>query len=69
MPINDKLNQHIKTNYDGPNEQAELVKRHFSQEKHKDFLKKIKIYVDFSHSNLMTLTESQSIKTKSLLIK
>lgn len=47
MPINDKLNQHIKTNYDGPNEQAELVKRHFSQEKHKDFLKKIKIYVDF----------------------
>ena len=47
MSINDKLNEHIKSNYEGPNAQAEAVKRHFSQEKHKDFLKKIKTYEDF----------------------
>lgn len=47
MSINDKLNEHIKSNYEGPNAQAEAVKQHFSQEKHKDFLKTIKTYVDF----------------------
>lgn len=47
MSINDKLNEHIKSNYEGPNAQAESVKQHFSQEKHKDFLKKIKTYEDF----------------------
>ena len=47
MSINDKLNEHIRSNYEGPNAQAEAVKQHFSQEKHKDFLKKIKTYVDF----------------------
>lgn len=47
MSINDKLNEHIKSNYEGPNAQAEAVKQHFSQEKHKDFLKKIKTYEDF----------------------
>ena len=47
MSINDKLNQHIKSNYEGPNAQSEAVKRHFSQEKHKDFLKKLKTYEDF----------------------
>ena len=47
MSISDKLNEHIKTNYEGPNAQAAAVKQHFSQEKHKDFLKKIKTYEDF----------------------
>ena len=47
MSINDKLNEHIKSNYEGPNAQAEAVKLHFRQEKHKDFLKKIKTYEDF----------------------
>ena len=47
MSINDKLNEHIKSNYEGPNAQAPAVKQHFSQEKHKDFLKKIKAYEDF----------------------
>lgn len=47
MSINDKLNEHIKANYEGPNTQAAAVKQHFSQEKHKDFLKKIKTYEDF----------------------
>lgn len=47
MSINDQLNKHIETNYDEPNTQAETVKQHFSQENHKDFLKKIKTYVDF----------------------
>ena len=47
MSINDKLNEHIKSNYEGPNAQAEAVKQHFRQEKHKDFLKKIKTYEDF----------------------
>lgn len=47
MSINDKLNEHIKSNYEGPNTQSEAVKRHFSQEKHKDFLKKLKTYEDF----------------------
>ena len=47
MSINDKLNEHIKSNYEGPNAQAVAVKQHFSQEKHKDFLKKIKTYKDF----------------------
>lgn len=47
MSINDKLNEYIKSNYEGPNAQAEAVKRHFRQEKHKDFLKKIKTYEDF----------------------
>ena len=50
MSINDKLNEHIKSNYEGPNAQAEAVKQHFSQEKHKDFLKKIKTYEDFHAS-------------------
>lgn len=47
MSINDKLNEHIKSNYEVPNAQSEAVKRHFSQEKYKDFLKKIKTYEDF----------------------
>lgn len=47
MSINDKLNEHIKSNYEGPSAQAEAVKQHFSQEKHKDFLKKIKAYEYF----------------------
>ena len=47
MSINDKLNEHIKSNYEGPRAQADAVKQHFSQEKHKDFLKKIKTYEDF----------------------
>lgn len=47
MSINDKLNEHIRSNYEGPNAQAEAVKQHFSQENHKDFLKKIKNYEDF----------------------
>ena len=47
MSINDKLNEHIKSNYEEPDAQAEAVKQHFSQEKHKDFLKKIKTYEDF----------------------
>ena len=47
MSINDKLNEHIKSNYDEPNTQAKAVKQHFSQEKHKDFLKKIKTHEDF----------------------
>lgn len=47
MSINDKLNKHIKSNYERPSAQVEAVKQHFSQEKHKDFLKKIKTYEDF----------------------
>lgn len=47
MSINDKLNEHIKSNYERPNAQADAVKQHFSQENHKDFLKKIKTYEDF----------------------
>lgn len=47
MSINDKLNEYIKSDYEGPNAQAAAVKRHFRQEKHKDFLKKIKTYEDF----------------------
>lgn len=45
--INDQLNQHIETNYDGPNDQAEAVRSHFSQEKYKDFLRKIRDHKDF----------------------
>ena len=47
MSINDQLNKHIKSNYEGPRAQEDAVKQHFSQEKHKDFLKKIKTYEDF----------------------
>lgn len=47
MSINNKLNEHIKADYEVPNTQAAAVKQHFSQEKHKDFLKKIKTYADF----------------------
>lgn len=50
MSINDKSNEHIKSNYEWPNAQAETVKRHFSQEKHKDFLNKLKTYADFGAS-------------------
>ena len=47
MSINDKLNEHIKSSHEEPAAQSEAVKRHFSQEKYKEFLKKLKTYKDF----------------------
>lgn len=47
MSINDRLNRHIETNYTEPAAQAEVVRSHFSQEKHKEFLRKIRDHQDF----------------------
>ena len=48
MSIDNQLNRHIETKYTKPNEQSEAVRSHFSQEKYKDFLRKIRDYKDFS---------------------
>lgn len=51
MSINDKLNQHIETNCNKPAAQAEAFRSYFSQEKHKEFLQKIRDHKDFYASN------------------
>lgn len=47
MSINDRLDRHIETNYNEHDAQTEAIRSHFSQAKHKDFLRKIRDHQDF----------------------